>query len=138
MFYKLVFLTCFCLCKEEKIPKITSPIVAQNVSSALSLLALAYGDSSDSEEEYDQTDSKSNKFVIESNCSMGRFEYQIEDSLTRKEGSSRMHIFCLQHAREVEQRLCSVGGVHMLLFCHQGTVVFFIPFYHRIIKFLFV
>ncbi|KAK2968252.1 hypothetical protein RJ640_030302, partial [Escallonia rubra] len=34
------------------------------------------------------------------------------------EDSSRMHVFCLQHAAEVEQRLRPVGGVHISLLCH--------------------
>ncbi|KAA8540727.1 hypothetical protein F0562_024354 [Nyssa sinensis] len=34
------------------------------------------------------------------------------------EDSSRMHVFCLQHALEVEQQLRSFGGVHVLLLCH--------------------
>ncbi|KAK8965558.1 Lysine-specific demethylase REF6 [Platanthera guangdongensis] len=32
--------------------------------------------------------------------------------------SSRMHVFCLQHAMEVERKLSSVGGVHIMLLCH--------------------
>ncbi|KAG6475442.1 lysine-specific demethylase JMJ705-like [Zingiber officinale] len=32
--------------------------------------------------------------------------------------SSRMHVFCLEHAAEVEKRLQPVGGVHMMLLCH--------------------
>ncbi|KAL0918819.1 hypothetical protein M5K25_010859 [Dendrobium thyrsiflorum] len=32
--------------------------------------------------------------------------------------SSRMHVFCLQHAMEVEKKLCSIGGVHIMLLCH--------------------
>ncbi|XP_077228038.1 lysine-specific demethylase JMJ705-like isoform X2 [Tasmannia lanceolata] len=32
--------------------------------------------------------------------------------------SSRMHIFCLEHAMEVEKQLRPLGGVHMLLLCH--------------------
>ncbi|WOL04424.1 lysine-specific demethylase REF6-like isoform X1 [Canna indica] len=32
--------------------------------------------------------------------------------------SSRMHVFCLQHAAQVEKQLQSVGGVHMMLLCH--------------------
>ncbi|KAJ4960281.1 hypothetical protein NE237_020191 [Protea cynaroides] len=32
--------------------------------------------------------------------------------------SSRMHIFCLEHAVEVEKQLSSIGGVHMLLLLH--------------------
>ncbi|KAJ8751992.1 hypothetical protein K2173_001018 [Erythroxylum novogranatense] len=34
------------------------------------------------------------------------------------EDSSRMHVFCLQHALEVEQQLRPIGGVHILLLCH--------------------
>ncbi|KAL1814610.1 hypothetical protein ACET3Z_017184 [Daucus carota] len=34
------------------------------------------------------------------------------------EDSSRYHVFCLQHAAEIEQKLRSVGGVHLLLLCH--------------------
>ncbi|KAG7954364.1 hypothetical protein I3843_11G012400 [Carya illinoinensis] len=34
------------------------------------------------------------------------------------EDSSRMHVFCLEHAVEVEQQLRSIGGVHILLLCH--------------------
>ncbi|KAK9278197.1 hypothetical protein L1049_027758 [Liquidambar formosana] len=34
------------------------------------------------------------------------------------EDSSRVHVFCLEHAVEVEQQLRSIGGVHMLLLCH--------------------
>ncbi|XP_020599580.1 lysine-specific demethylase JMJ705-like [Phalaenopsis equestris] len=32
--------------------------------------------------------------------------------------SSRKHVFCLQHAMEVEKKLCSIGGVHIMLLCH--------------------
>ncbi|XP_008239384.1 PREDICTED: lysine-specific demethylase REF6 [Prunus mume] len=34
------------------------------------------------------------------------------------EDSSRMHVFCLEHAIEVEQQLRSIGGVHIFLLCH--------------------
>ncbi|GMJ13702.1 relative of early flowering 6, Jumonji domain-containing protein 12, ETHYLENE INSENSITIVE 6 [Hibiscus trionum] len=34
------------------------------------------------------------------------------------EDSSRMHVFCLQHAVEVEQQLRQIGGVHVFLLCH--------------------
>ncbi|KAJ8771264.1 hypothetical protein K2173_026441 [Erythroxylum novogranatense] len=34
------------------------------------------------------------------------------------EDSSRMHVFCLEHAVEVEQQLCPIGGVHIMLLCH--------------------
>lgn len=36
------------------------------------------------------------------------------------EDSSRMHVFCLEHAVEVEQQLRQIGGVHVLLLCHPG------------------
>ncbi|XP_010248780.1 PREDICTED: lysine-specific demethylase REF6 isoform X2 [Nelumbo nucifera] len=32
--------------------------------------------------------------------------------------SSRLHIFCLEHAVEVEKQLHPIGGVHVLLLCH--------------------
>ncbi|KAE8123988.1 hypothetical protein FH972_018901 [Carpinus fangiana] len=34
------------------------------------------------------------------------------------EDSSRMHVFCLEHAIEVEQQLRPIGGVNILLLCH--------------------
>ncbi|XP_010037473.2 lysine-specific demethylase REF6 [Eucalyptus grandis] len=34
------------------------------------------------------------------------------------EDSSRMHIFCLEHAIEVDQRLRPIGGVYIYLVCH--------------------
>ncbi|XWS60329.1 hypothetical protein CRYUN_Cryun07bG0026500 [Craigia yunnanensis] len=34
------------------------------------------------------------------------------------EDSSRMHVFCLEHAVEVEQQLRQIGGVHVFLLCH--------------------
>ncbi|KAF5817229.1 putative [histone H3]-lysine-36 demethylase [Helianthus annuus] len=46
------------------------------------------------------------------------------DSSNSEKGSSRFHVFCLDHAREVELRLRSFGGIHMLLLCHQGTFSF--------------
>ncbi|CAN8254895.1 unnamed protein product [Cochlearia groenlandica] len=32
--------------------------------------------------------------------------------------SSRLHVFCLEHAAEVEQQLRPIGGIHILLLCH--------------------
>ncbi|PSR96747.1 Lysine-specific demethylase [Actinidia chinensis var. chinensis] len=32
--------------------------------------------------------------------------------------SSRLHVFCLQHASEVEQQLRPIGGAHIMLLCH--------------------
>ncbi|XP_052183265.1 lysine-specific demethylase REF6 [Diospyros lotus] len=34
------------------------------------------------------------------------------------EDSSRLHLFCLQHAAEVEQKLHPIGGAKILLVCH--------------------
>ncbi|XVF49714.1 hypothetical protein PTKIN_Ptkin04bG0035400 [Pterospermum kingtungense] len=34
------------------------------------------------------------------------------------EDSSRMHVFCLEHAVEAEQQLHQIGGVHVFLLCH--------------------
>ncbi|KAL9672816.1 hypothetical protein QQ045_029069 [Rhodiola kirilowii] len=34
------------------------------------------------------------------------------------DSSSRMHIFCLEHAVEVKSQLQKIGGAHMLLLCH--------------------
>ncbi|OIW18301.1 hypothetical protein TanjilG_31441 [Lupinus angustifolius] len=34
------------------------------------------------------------------------------------EDSSRMHVFCLEHAVEAEQQLRPIGGAHILLLCH--------------------
>lgn len=39
-------------------------------------------------------------------------------SASSDEDSSRKHVFCLQHAIQVEKRLRSVGGAHILLLCH--------------------
>lgn len=36
------------------------------------------------------------------------------------EDSSRLHVFCLQHAIQVEKRLSQVGGVDVFLVCHPG------------------
>lgn len=36
------------------------------------------------------------------------------------EDSSRMHVFCLEHAVEVEQQLRPIGGVDIFLLCHPG------------------
>lgn len=38
------------------------------------------------------------------------------------EDSSRLHVFCLEHAMEVEQQLRPIGGVNILLLCHPGAL----------------
>lgn len=129
---------------------ITSPTASPNVNSSLGLLALAYGDSSDSDDDHvetvihtdygdndDRTHTNDQTFECsvgfdksrnfkESNCEEGTLldEHEREKmpmNTICDEDSSRLHIFCLQHALEVEQRLRSVGGVHVLLLCHPGT-----------------
>jgi hypothetical protein len=42
--------------------------------------------------------------------------------------SSCMHVFCLEHAVEIEQQLRQIGGVHILLLCHPGVFFFFFLF----------
>ncbi|KAL3818599.1 hypothetical protein ACJIZ3_004504 [Penstemon smallii] len=140
--------------------------------SSLGLLALAYGNSSDSEEDEadvdicDIIDSEINcgseaspqisdssaKFglarstssgfdcsdefqtnnctVVESNSLNHRFRHQSNTNTSHlknttmsfssrsNEDSSRLHVFCLQHAVQVEKRLSSIGGAHMFLVCH--------------------
>ncbi|KAG2329630.1 hypothetical protein Bca52824_000810 [Brassica carinata] len=34
------------------------------------------------------------------------------------DGFSRLHVFCLEHAVEVEQRLQPIGGINIMLLCH--------------------
>lgn len=131
--------------------------------SSLGLLALAYGVSSDSDEEsegnipanpqdghdsdssethyrdYSDEMGKNDSTMIESNYLTHRFTHQnkpqIETSnflpneaeattmpfITRSdEDSSRLHVFCLEHAIQVEKRLSQVGGAHVFLICHPG------------------
>ena len=38
------------------------------------------------------------------------------------EDSSRMHVFCLEHAVEAEQQLRPIGGANILLLCHPGLL----------------
>ncbi|KAL8118453.1 hypothetical protein AgCh_016107 [Apium graveolens] len=73
-------------------------------TSSLSLLALTYGDATDSETESGEV------FPV---CGLDS-----ADSRSSRMSSSRSHVFCLQHAFEVEQKLLPLGGVHMLLLCH--------------------
>jgi hypothetical protein len=34
--------------------------------------------------------------------------------------SSRMHVFCLEHAVEVEKQLRAIGGANVILLCRPG------------------
>ncbi|KAK4395774.1 Lysine-specific demethylase REF6 [Sesamum angolense] len=86
--------------------------------------------------------------VVESNSFTHRFRHQMKsqhdtsNSLTHKteatvstgltpledkntpfparsdEDSYRLHVFCLQHALQVEKRLSQIGGAHVFLVCH--------------------
>ncbi|KAF7838215.1 lysine-specific demethylase REF6 [Senna tora] len=125
----------------------------QKDNSALGLLASAYGNLSDSEE--DQVDPGSAAEDHESNvinrpsgtefkstravprCTFN-YPQDIHDAETSMfgngvasidnksasllpqsdEDSSRLHVFCLEHAAEVEQQLLPIGGAHILLLCH--------------------
>lgn len=126
---------------------------------ALGLLASAYGDSSDSEEEdhkgldnpvSDEVEASS--FVTDGNdeagnglssalnsqgltCEKGK-EVDVSHANLSKGGNtssveitlpfiprsdddfSRLHVFCLEHAAEVEQRLHPIGGINIMLLCH--------------------
>lgn len=62
---------------------------------------------------FDETAKFSNAEISEKNKSIFHMQQSDDDS-------SRMHIFCLEHAVEVEKQLHLVGGVHMLLLCHPG------------------
>lgn len=163
----------------------------RNEPSSLGLLALAYGDSLDSEDEdcevndpiegcgtsksddfrygdaCEKTEAKincrkdisyeldrNNSSMIESNSLTNRFsrhqtepQFDILDSLTCKavgthrsglaprqpatmpfvprldEDSSRLHVFCLQHAMQVRKRLSQLGGADVFLVCHPGQVL---------------
>ncbi|XP_063938250.1 lysine-specific demethylase REF6-like isoform X2 [Daucus carota subsp. sativus] len=64
--------------------------------SSLALIALNYDDASDSETE--------------------AREFSPVSDLA--EESFPSHVFCLQHAFEVKQKLDALGGMHMLLLCH--------------------
>ncbi|XP_028765172.1 lysine-specific demethylase REF6 isoform X2 [Neltuma alba] len=121
----------------------------QKESSALGLLASAYGNSSDSEE--DQVDSDIAVHDNESNvvnrpsgtafkntsCALTYSQdvHEADPSMLCNTGcpignksaslpphsdedSSRLHVFCLEHAAEVEQQLHPIGGAHILLLCH--------------------
>ncbi|KAK1363231.1 hypothetical protein POM88_038792 [Heracleum sosnowskyi] len=82
---------------------------------SLSLLALTYRDATDSETESREV---SPVYGLDSDDST---EVQNRGTLFPQhfdEDSSRSHVFCLQHAFEVELKLRALGGVHMLLLCH--------------------
>ena len=69
--------------------------------SSLDLIALTYKDASDSETELGEVSPVSG------------LDYD----------SSRWHVFCLQHALEIKQKLDVLGGMHMLLLCHPGKLL---------------
>ncbi|ESQ45713.1 hypothetical protein EUTSA_v10010068mg [Eutrema salsugineum] len=139
----------------------TSLTKAQKEDGALGLLASAYGDSSDSEEEdhkgldtiiseerkYDHngieeaTDGQAfdnssqrlscgkGKGVVEgSNAaehdrlsnggSTSNLEIAFPFVPRSDDDSSRLHVFCLEHAAEVEQQLRPLGGIRIMLLCH--------------------
>ncbi|KAJ0241705.1 Lysine-specific demethylase REF6 [Hirschfeldia incana] len=132
---------------------------AHKEDGALGLLASAYGDSSDSEEE----DHKGKDSVISHNgassyeapafgtdsveeatdgrtsdhsserlsCGKGKgvaegsnagsasvLEVTLPFVSSSDDDSSRLHVFCLEHAAEVEQKLRPFGGINIMLLCH--------------------
>ncbi|XP_023637886.1 lysine-specific demethylase REF6 [Capsella rubella] len=141
----------------------TSLTNAHKDNGALGLLASAYGDSSDSEEDDNKGFDASNlegerkKYDQESACAFKASSFDTDGNeeardgqtsdfnsqrLTSKQNSlskcgisslleitlpfiprsdddpCRLHVFCLEHAAEVEQQLRSIGGIHIMLLCH--------------------
>lgn len=161
---------------EDQDLQVVSYAATPKETSALGLLALTYGNSSDSEEDQEpgsefehdtsaiayagsgdespfQKDRKKETVEcsvefddtpvpMESNCGQDKFGNLMTKSHSvdmakfsnalvpiestsisfvpkSNEDSSRTHVFCLEHAVEVEQQLRSIGGVHILLLCHR-------------------
>nr|KYP46608.1 Jumonji/ARID domain-containing protein 2 [Cajanus cajan] len=130
---------------------------SENGNTALALLASAYGNSSDSEEDQIAIDDHSlkkqdynitsgvtfenSRTVPNSTSNCSQDAHDAERSLSNKpmipfdnknasmvlqsdEDSSRMHVFCLEHAIEAEQQLRPIGGAHILLLCHPVMSVY--------------
>ncbi|KAG5049947.1 hypothetical protein JHK85_011050 [Glycine max] len=174
--------------KAEIITLVALNMVSENGNTALALLASAYGNSSDSEEDQiavdshesnvinsasesllsytrdshaspmtaldrgDYIPSKSSSYedfihrrlecfentrtVANSTSNCSQDAHNAERSLSNNammvpfdnkkasmvlqsdEDSSRMHVFCLEHAAEAEQQLRPIGGANLLLLCH--------------------
>ncbi|OWM90566.1 lysine-specific demethylase REF6 isoform X2 [Punica granatum] len=148
-------------CENEQM--VSSP--EQGGTSALGLIGLNYGDSSDSEDDHhepngsDPGDENSlraspseNKYrqeilALPSNANHPSSDFPVgvetnkiepgsvqgtygkltsfnvtsgcsKPILPANEDSSRLHVFCLEHAVEVEQQLQPIGGVDVFLLCH--------------------
>lgn len=135
---------------------------AHKEDGALGLLASAYGDSSDSEEEEHKgidgvtsqngassheapafgtdgneeatTDGRTSDHSSERlSCGKGKgvaegsnggsasvLEVTLPFVSSSDDDSSRLHVFCLEHAAEVEQQLRPFGGINIMLLCHPG------------------
>lgn len=113
--------------------------------SSLSLIASAYGDSSDD-------DHPSPSKIVNKNKNEGHLQNKVSKNMDfslskvkqyqRWSGlqldhsgsflmnkpdkdSSRIHVFCLEHALEVQRKLRSIGGACLLLVCHSGEHLIF-------------
>lgn len=53
-------------------------------------------------------------------CFSAKLQNSTTPAVRSDKDSSRMHVFCLEHAIEVERQLRPVGGVHIMLLCHPG------------------
>lgn len=147
--------------------QMVSGTVRRGGTSALGLIGLNYGDSSDSEDDHHEQESadpgeenslgastSGNKCCPENLDSSLSIGHQSSDFsagvrmdnvkadflegaygkstslnvnagcskpiLPADEDSSRLHVFCLEHAVEVEQQLGPIGGVDIFLVCHPG------------------
>ncbi|CAA7056465.1 unnamed protein product [Microthlaspi erraticum] len=96
---------------------------AHKEDGALGLLASAYGDCSDSEEE-DHEGLDGNEEAPEGPIATGNdgntsiLDIALPFVPRSDDDSSRLHVFCLEHAAQVEQQLRPIGGIHIMLLCH--------------------
>lgn len=104
--------------------------------SGLDLLASAYGNSSsDSEEEEDNINKDENNgerisahsFNIPNSSNLMMIDSRSFMCREENRDSSRMHIFCLEHAQDVERQLNPIGGVQMMIVCYPG--LYFLCFF---------
>ncbi|KAM7277331.1 hypothetical protein ACFE04_019197 [Oxalis oulophora] len=111
-------------------------------TSALGLLAMTYGNCSDSDEDDLSSDvcvttsllnSSSQRsdhlqnsledenidYVKSNRCQNGQATQKKDTSFPLgDEDSSRLHIFCLEHAIQAEEQLRAIGGANIILLCH--------------------
>ncbi|XP_047316861.1 lysine-specific demethylase JMJ705-like isoform X2 [Impatiens glandulifera] len=134
---------------EDRSEAVISDIEMQTASTALGLLASAYVDSSDSDEEQvgdkvrehspnlsfradedfsaevevessirDESNIVETDVTNSSKVTCKAISHTFENGFGSDDDSSRLHVFCLRHAAEVEKLLRPIGGSHIMLLCH--------------------